>query len=779
MSGFFGWRLGAVLSTLLLVSCGGGGGGSDASVSVSSDRSSLEFVGIGTIPPASQTIRFTLRDGSGTYYGDVVPDRPAEFSASFTVTSSTTAEVTLAPIVSAAPGSRSGSVMFRLCSDANCNRVAWSKSVPYTMTVFGIDTSAISVTGFEGGAPAVRAIAVTPADSNGLLAVSTGMTSGSGWLSAARGSGGSIDVTTTGNGLIAGSYQGYVALAIAGMAGGPVLTIPVSYTVGIGIVAPAVAAVDVTVDATPTTLARQAPIVFNGGQSPAWTASSDQPWLLLTQASGTGPGPLGYTVDTSKLSAIENWQSASAQVTVKATGMTDMRFAITINKQWPELRAASASTVIAGRASQVRVFGRGLSQLPNAGRILVNGVPASGTLISDDQALVDLPALAAGRFALTVANAAAVPTTGAVVTAAPLGALAYATSANAGDKRSALFDPSRNAVYAVNWTQNTLVRYRLVAGQWAVDGLPVSEIGDLAMAPDRSALYVGSGATTLLAIDPDTLQVKATHSPGAGPFGPLTVGRTVTKGMAVTNDLRIWFGGDQWSSARYFDIGRSVFDVVSSAGNALYSPVFFASGDGSRLVVSQNGITPAPTTLSYSAASGQFSTTPSLPFIYYAAVWSEDGAKVLLDDTALHDGNSGALIGSVQIDSGIKLGSVLSPDGRRIYTLVTANLNSLIVDHIDVHDATQVQPGTSALVKLGQLPITDLALDCSPSAPNGCDLHGAFLISPLGDTLFWAGNQRLVVLPIPGGLSAIAAEKRLRPVAVRSATTPAQAPSTR
>jgi hypothetical protein len=29
------------------------------------------------------------------------------------------------------------------------------------------------------------------------------------------------------------------------------------------------------------------------------------------------------------------------------------------------------------------------------------------------------------------------------------------------------------------------------------------------------------------------------------------------------------------------------------------------------------------------------------------------------------------------------------------------------------------------------------------------------VISPMGDTLFWLGNQRAVVIPIPGALSGV------------------------
>jgi len=107
------------------------------------------------------------------------------------------------------------------------------------------------------------------------------------------------------------------------------------------------------------------------------------------------------------------------------------------------------------------------------------------------------------------------------------------------------------------------------------------------------------------------------------------------------------------------------------------------------------------------------------------------------------------------ISSAIGTNAVISPDGTRLYRLVTANNNSLVVDHIDVYDTTQVQPGTSALVKLSQIAVTTQALDCGAQPAYGCDVRGAFVISPLGDTLFWVGNQRLVVYPIPSALSGV------------------------
>lgn len=753
----------AAACVIALAACGGGGGGGGPGLTVTSNRSSVQFVGFSGIGATPQTITFTLVSGSGTYYGTVVPDVPSDFSASFTPTSATTADVTLA-LTSAAPTSRSGSVTFKLCSDQNCNSVAWSQVIPYTIGIFEIDLAAVSVSGFEGAAGTTRTLAISPPDTQQLLAVSASTTTGAGWLTATRRSATAIDISTSGVGQSAGTYQGQVNIGFVPQAGGFPLQIPVTFTVGNGAIAPAVAPVDVTVDATRASLERGAPITFNGNLAPAWSASSDQPWLVLTQASGVGPGELRYTVDPTLLGGVANWSSAHARITLVSAGLSDIQFDITTRKQLPEVHWVSAGAVVAGRASTVRVTGRGFSQLPSASRLLVAGVPGVGLIQSDTQAVIDLPPLPSGRAAITVTNAAGEATRGASVGAMFLSNMS-ATSVpnNSGEMRSAFFDASRNAVYAISVTQNSLVRYRVVNGSWVTDGLPITLIDDMAMGPDRETIYVGSGDRSLLAVNPDTMLLSATYTLPLNSFATLTEGRSITRGMAVTRDLRLWFGGTSFSTANYFDLLRNEF---GNAGSGLmFSPVFFASGDGSRMVTSQNGISPAPPTLTYTVTGGSFGDAPPLPFIFFAAGWSEDGSRVLLDETSVYDGASATLIGSVQLPNAINLGSVLSPDGRRVYTLVTANLNSLIVDHIDVYDATQVQPGTSQLVKLGELPVSTQALVCNGQV--NCSVKGLFFISPLGDTLFWLGNQALVVQPIPSALSGVLAAKRLLPAAVR------------
>lgn len=757
-------RVAGLCAALALASCGGGGG-SGPSLRVTSDRTSIDFFGFSGAPPTSQSVQFALADGSGTYYGQIVPDRPNDFSATFTPTSTTTASVTLTP-QNAQVGVRSGSLVFRLCKDQGCNDVAWSQTMPYRYAMFGIDRTALAVGGFEGGAAAVKAVAITPADSGGLLTVSTRLNSGSGWLAATRGAAGDVvNVSASTDTVAAGTYNGVVDVQFASVADSPRLSIPVGFTVGSGFVVPASANLELSAESAAP--AGSTDVAFKGSLNPAWTPSSDQPWLIIDTTSVNGAGTLRYHANAAGLAGLANWSSTTANVTLRAAGLKDAKLTVTLDKHLPEVYVTSPGTIVAGRASTVRVIGRGLSKLAGTGRITIAGTGGmTGTVLSDREAVLNVPALAAGRATVAVTNAAGQPAwTGTLGAAAPV-ALPSGSVTNVGEKRSAFFDPTRNALYAVNLTQNTLVRFRFTGGQWQVDGQPVASIGDMAMSPDRKTIYVSSGTSTLLAIDPDTLQTRATYTRPSSLDVSLSPGGYPTRGIAVTNNLRLWFGDSQWSSLGYFDMMAGSFGTQALVSNpSLYSPVFYAPGDGSKLyIVNPPMLSPRLPSYVYTTATDKITAPANEPGPYSSVAYSEDGASLLVDDQTLYNAGDFSLIGSVAVTGAIGKGGVVSPDGTRVYRLVTANTKTSLADHIDVYDTSQVQPGTSALVKLGQIPVATQAFECSSQSTSSCSVRGVFLISPLGDTLFWVGNQRLVVFPIPASLSGVqsAQANRLR-----------------
>lgn len=771
MSGMW-LRAAMVCCAWVLASCGGGGGdsGVGSQVNVTSDRSSIEFVGFTGTTAVQQDVNFTLLNGSGTYYAEAVLDRPGEFGWTFTLTGNTTARVTLTRFSSAPAGQGNGNFVFRLCTDAACKNVAWSQTMPYSYTMFGIDSRALAFGGVESDAAAATPLAITPADTGNRLVVSSSMIKGTGWLSATRTSASGISVAATAASLAPGSYQGTVQVRFANLANSPILDIPVAFTVGSGFKAPAAGQLVMT--AATATITGTADVAFNTSQGHAWTASSDQPWLVLDTPAGGAAGTLQYHVDLARVGEVANWGSTTANVTIHAAGLTDATLPVTLNKQLPEIYTISPATILAGQPATVRVTGRGLSQLSGIGRIQVAGAAGvTGTVTSDREAVLNVPALAAGRATVSVTNAAGFAAWSGAIGVATRGVLPSSTVANAGEKRSALFDPTRNALYAINLDQNTLVRFRYAGGQWQVDGLPVAAIGDLAMSPDRQTLYVGSGTRNLLAVDADTLQVKNTYPLPQQMDGSVSPSKYFTRGMATTSDMRLWFGGSQWSSMGYFDMLSGSYGALPVTGSnfSLYSPEFYAPGDGSKLfVLNPPMLSPRLPSYLYTPATESLSSPSTLPNPYRSVAYDATGSRALVDDEMLYDGVNFSLIGTATISSAIGTNAVISPDGTRMYRLVTANHDSLVIDHIDVYDTTQVQPGTSALVKLSPIAVTTQALDCGVQPAYGCDVRGAFVISPLGDTLFWVGNQRLVVFPIPSALSGIqSASPRLLKAASR------------
>ncbi|HEY0953525.1 MAG TPA: hypothetical protein VGE36_02120 [Roseateles sp.] len=773
-----GRSVAAAACAFAITACGGGGGGGGgggnsgggggATLSVTADKTALQFNGFVASLPKPQSINFTLvnASASGEYYGQIVPDVPGDFQASFTPTSATTAVVTVNWVRPEAL-SRSGSLTFRLCSDVNCAKVAWTQAIPYTANVYSIAMDGQSLASYEGVAAPPVSVAITPADTANQLAVTTG--SGGAWLSASRASAASIAIGATGAGVTSGSYQGSVRIAIAGQADAPAISIPVSFTVGDGTIAPPGASADLRFGTTAAATAASATVAFRGTQAPAWTASSDQPWLVLTQASGTGTGQLKYQIEPGRTDNVVNWGSATARVKISAVGLSDVSFPVTLNKQLPEVYTAAPVVVRTGVANTVRISGRGLSQLANAGQIQVGNLGGiTGSIASDTVATLTLPPLAAGRWSVSVSNAAGIAATTTTLGAAAAHTLAAATIETTGNKGSSVFDPTRQALFTVNATQNTLLRLTLANGQWQAASLPVEQIGDLALSPDRRTVYVSAGNATLLAVDPDTLQLRATHTlPAALQSDALLAGYWRPRSLAVTNDLRLWFAGTQWSPLRYFDMLGGSFATQPATGllgGQFRYPQVFAPGDGSMLLIDQS-LQEATNNYVYTPGSGTLAPSTRVPEAYQNVVYSEDGSRLLIDLTTLYHGKDFTPVGQLPQPAGVNMSAVLSPDGRRLYRLASINHDSLAVDHIDVYDATQPAAGKTDLTKLGEISVADQAADCS--GPY-CERTGSFIISPLGDALFWSGSTRVVVIPIPAPLASLqSAQPRLKPAATR------------
>jgi hypothetical protein len=153
-----------------------------------------------------------------------------------------------------------------------------------------------------------------------------------------------------------------------------------------------------------------------------------------------------------------------------------------------------------------------------------------------------------------------------------------------------------------------------------------------------------------------------------------------------------------------------------------------------------------------------------LTFSYHFSV-SEKGDRVLFDNVELRDGAFN-LIGEATLptasptsQSYYARAGLVTPDGSRVYVLGYRDdaygNEATILPRVFVFDATAAHP---SLTSLGYFDIANYAacvppLNGSVSCPIGSTVASA--ISLDGGTLFFAGNENLVVAPVPATLTPV------------------------
>jgi hypothetical protein len=191
------------------------------------------------------------------------------------------------------------------------------------------------------------------------------------------------------------------------------------------------------------------------------------------------------------------------------------------------------------------------------------------------------------------------------------------------------------------------------------------------------------------------------------------------------------------------------------------------SRNGERLVMHQESNQNFPTLVYLDASESVLRPVPSDnpdAHQFFTASASDDGSRILLEKDRLLD-EQFATIGRVSIPPymlplshpAFKAAAVLSPDGSRAYVLTHPSYfvgepttPASPLPRVWVLDTTG-DVGDAPLPVLGYFELAD-----HPSCLNDgdvCRISPAAAISLDGDTLFFVGDQLLVVAPIPSVLN--------------------------
>jgi hypothetical protein len=593
-----------------------------------------------------------------------------------------------------------------------------------------------------------------------------------GWLMSTPAVGGfriDVDAST----LTAGTYAAQIYVATVDEPNNH-WVVPVAVTVGPGLVRPADVIRTPDSESSLATLSGSVPVDLADGAPVGWTASTDAAWLHLTRSTGTTGTTLDFAIDAAWVTTAKNFTEYTANVTLvpSVATMSPVGFAVRVTPQFAEIGGIGPRDILAGRASQLIVRGRGFQALADPmARLRTGGAPVTALQrISDTQMLLDLgSSITAGRYILSISSALGFVPRARVLNVTAPATSTYSTLPRSGGFASSLIvDAARGSLLAMNAGAGQLLRWRLGASGWTSESVNVAGISNLGLTSD-DRLLVTTGDGTLHWFDPESL---AETKSVAIPSGLDTSGYVDNHGIAFTSDGGAWLPTG-WSVPHGIGYLDPYDDVLSSTQTAEYfysAPLLVASGNGERILMNWDGAM-SPSSMRYLDVSvGALQPTTSPPTLSFGWGWGRQGVTISQDGTrfatncyAVGDAQF-QLLGTLAVSDTEWLPScVMTRDGTTIYALgeLVADIGQSAPSRkprIYVFDINAAGGG-GAINAAGYFEFDDYP-SCLQDLPV-CDRVPPMAISPDAATLYFAGSDRFIVVPVPQALSVSLAATRL------------------
>jgi DNA-binding beta-propeller fold protein YncE len=291
------------------------------------------------------------------------------------------------------------------------------------------------------------------------------------------------------------------------------------------------------------------------------------------------------------------------------------------------------------------------------------------------------------------------------------------------------------------------MRFSYDGSKWVADSVALPGADMAALSPDgKLVVATSTTSNSVVLFDSATLANRGTYTTSkVGAGGPYLAPR-----LGVMNDGRAFFQGGPTDGLTYFDLYSRSFGSI--AGNYSFNggPWFNVSGDGSRMLIVQSaGGTPAPPMLYMNSTDTAAKANPAGLTYWYDATQSLRGERFVDDNLQVWD-HDFTLIGILRIPGTGNYFArlpVLSPDGQRAYVLAYADPSS--APRVYVFDTSTKVTSSTGLPLLGYFTLADYPSCNTDLFDSNCTPSLRGTISPDGKTLFFIGDTKLVVTPIP------------------------------
>jgi hypothetical protein len=723
---------------------------------------------------ATQTVTVQLPDGQTTFSAAVESGSPW---LSITNVTATSFDVALSSLPS---NTYTGSVTVTSGTTQVTLTVNYTVSAPAGGDQpLAVNPPNLTMATVEDGSTSAT-LGVTPPSWNPNVTATVEYIGGSGWLSLTP-TAPVEQVVANAAALTAGSYTANIRLH--GAYPSTDILVPVALTVGVGLMQPADVPLTLGAETLASDLTGMVPVnVAAPGLPTTWHASSNVSWLILTNSNGATGSSLTYSVDTTKVGALADAATSSAQITITpaVATMTPVAFNVNLNKNLPQITSLGPYTQLTGQPARVVLRGTGFNSIasPTARFTLAGATTNTVTVVNDTEVVAQFSALSAGKHIAAVSNALGLTTATGSVTAVAPPAYVYSAIPTGGSLRSLAYDAERESIYAANTTLATIMSFHYTGSAWVKNSVPFAQAYDVGLSQDGATLFATATLTSaaptapgvIETLDPSTLATTQSAAQSVV-FQPLF--GTLGFGIPTTNDARTWLsvapvpgGFGNLAYVTPASLSPTLVTLNTIATDFDDGPWFAVSRDGERLIITQSSSSGPSAMLYMNAADSVFKTNSGgATFSYYFSV-SESGDKALFDNATLRDGAFNVL-GAATIPAGSSApmsyyakNGQLTPDGSRIYVLSyrsDASTQPTVTPRVFVFDATSPPPNLTAL---GYFDVPDYPT-CVPDNNTGScpGQYGspstAGAISLDGKVLFFAGDQNLLVVPVPSTLNTI------------------------
>ncbi|WP_293389428.1 hypothetical protein [Nevskia sp.] len=406
---------------------------------------------------------------------------------------------------------------------------------------------------------------------------------------------------------------------------------------------------------------------------------------------------------------------------------------VTMNLQLPLMQTVSYYVATANVAGRVKLRGQNLD-LASGSPALFGATAATRTAVDDPtQASVSFPGLAAGTYHVQFQNTAGVSRGSANLLVQAAQTMSYQAINAPSLRKRLIVDAERQALYAVNTTDQELEIYRYSGGTWTTDSpLVTPNFEDATLSPDGKVL-VGASDNSMLEIDLTQASLRAqltAANPDAFCGGYLNHVEMGNDGKYfVIYNYKQCSG---FSPSYLYDFQLKTLDGAGAyPSNYFYNGLTGGAADGSRIYIGSNGVSPAQPVSFFNTFGGTLAATGTNNNLFAVSV-SRDASRVILQQTSVYSAGL-ILLGNIPTTGS----SVVSPDGTRAYAFANASGSTL-----EIYDLTAPLAAGANYPLLRSIALAD--------DPGSTSLPGVVLaVSADGKTVFISGSNKILVVPVP------------------------------